>query len=114
MPSSAWDYPAAWCFHLDPEITNARFRVYSWLLTVIDLYPPQRVKLEMVMRGAKVSRGTAIEVMRWLVGRGYVIRHDRDGRGVPRLTLAWALEESAFFVPAHFVSRKKPKRKRKT
>lgn len=88
-------YPAWKAFARDPDRTYARWCVYMALQTLISHSTPQPLKLDVIHRAARVSRGQASKALGWLILRGYVKLHGRDARGMPTLSLVWELPDVA-------------------
>jgi hypothetical protein len=87
-------YPALASFFADPGRTTARGAVYLAIQPpLLSHSQPKPLKLEVICTRAHVRWATASEVRAWLIEHGYLQVHMRDGRGVPIVTLAWALGE---------------------
>lgn len=87
-------YPALHSFNDDPGRTAARWAVYMAVQPpLLDFALPRPLKLEVICTEARVRWATASEVRAWLIKHGYLIEHGRDARGMPLVTLAWALGE---------------------
>jgi hypothetical protein len=82
-------YPALEEFQSDSGRTYARWCVLMALQPLLTHDTPIAMKLDVVHRAARVSRGEASKALRWLIEEGYLILHDRDARGCPSLTLAY-------------------------
>lgn len=86
-------YPAMTTFASDPDRTYSRWCVYMALQPpVLSFTEPRDVKLDVVHRAARVSRGQASKALGWLILRGYLVLHGRDARGMPSLTIAYAVD----------------------
>lgn len=87
-------YPALVSFNDDPGRTAARWAVYMAVQPpVLSHALPRALKLEEICLRARVRWATASEVRAWLIKHGYLIEHGRDARGMPLVTLAWAIGE---------------------
>lgn len=85
-------YPALQAFARDPGRTEARWAVLMAVQPpLLDFAQPKPLKLEVICTRAHVRWATASEVRAWLIKQGYLVVHGRDGRGMPLVTLAWAL-----------------------
>lgn len=94
-------YPAFSSFFADPERSTARICAYMALQPpFLSHAVPRDVKIEVVRRAARISTRAAVDAIAWLICRGYVVLHGRDARGTARLSLAWAIAESAERFPA--------------
>lgn len=88
-------YPALASFSDDPGRTHARWAVYMAVQPpVLSHSLPRALKLEEICHLARVRWATASEVRAWLIQHGYLIKHGEDARGMPLLTLAWAIGEN--------------------
>jgi hypothetical protein len=89
-------YPALVSFAADGGRTHARWAVYMAVQPpVLSHALPRALKLEEICHLAKVRWATASETRAWLIAHGYLIEHGRDARGMPLVTLAWALEQTS-------------------
>lgn len=87
-------YPALHSFNDDPGRTQKRWAVYMAVQPpVLSHSLPRPLKLEEICRRARVRWATASEVRAWLIHHGYLVEHGRDARGMPLVTLAWAVGE---------------------
>lgn len=87
-------YPALVSFNDDPGRTAARWAVYMAVQPpVLSHSLPRALKLEEICLRARVRWTTASETRSWLIKHGYLIEHGRDARGMPLVTLAWAIGE---------------------
>lgn len=95
-------YPALHSFNTDPGRTHQRWAVYIAIQPpVLSHSIPRALKLEEICRAARVRWATASEVRAWLIQHGYLIEHGRDARGMPLVTLAWAVGEDRIREQQH-------------
>lgn len=95
-------YPAFASFGDDPGRTHARWAVYMAVQPpVLSHSLPRPLKLEVICSRAHVRWATASEVRAWLIKRGYLVEHGRDGRGMPLVTLAWAIGDGQQLQEQH-------------
>jgi hypothetical protein len=88
-------YPALSDFASDPGRTYARWCVYMALQPpFLSFTVPRDVKIAALQAKARIATGTVSEALAWLERRGYIVVHSRDRRGMPSVTLAWALPAS--------------------
>lgn len=66
--------PAAFQAMSDPELSPSAFRLYFWLLNVLDTGQPRPVKLSAI---PIMHANTATKAIALLVNRGYIAHHPR-------------------------------------
>lgn len=83
-------FPAFTAFFADPERTPARICVWMAVQPpLLDFAIPRPLKVDAVATTARISHGTAVETINWMIGRGYLVVHRQDGRGVRDVTIAY-------------------------
>lgn len=89
-------YPALESLFDDVERTPARVCVYMAIRPpYLSHAAPTPIKVAAVAARARVSTSSAGDALAWLIRRGYLFVHSRDRRGMPSVTLAWALPGAA-------------------
>lgn len=87
-------YPALAEFAEDAGRTYSRWCVYMALQPpFLSFNDPREVKIAVVKARARIGTGRASEALQWLERRGYILVHSRDRRGMPSITLAYALSD---------------------
>lgn len=89
-------YPAFAAFFKDPERTTARICVFMALQPPFLSFgdEPKAVKISVLQSLARVSTRSVVDALAWMERKGYVRVKERDRRGTPSLSLAWALPEA--------------------
>lgn len=84
-------FPAYRDITKDIELGFARWRVYMHLVHEPVLYHthPVEVKVIGISHALHMSNRKVIDALDWLVRRGYIIQHARDGRRTRSLSIAW-------------------------
>ena len=77
-------FPAYHLFERDIRVTPRTMRAYAWFRDTLNApHPraftePQRVKLVEIANGAMMSEANASRSLRWLIGNGYIKRHNTE------------------------------------
>lgn len=84
-------FPAYRDITKDIELGYARWRVYMFLVhePILNHTQAIEVKVIAVAHALHMSNRKAIDALDWLVKRGYLIQHARDGRRTRSLSIAW-------------------------
>jgi hypothetical protein len=89
-------FPAYDAIGKDLGLGFSSWRVFMFLVNepVLNHVTPVEVKVWFVAEQLHMGRRHVSHALDWLVQRGYLVQHAKDGRGVRTLSLAWAIPDA--------------------